>query len=47
MINLILRFHSVGVSTSDFESGNPSSNLGGTLYIFFKAEWSSGSVLDS
>ena len=22
--------HSVGVSTSDFESGNPSSNLGGT-----------------
>ena len=28
----ISRFHSVAVSTSDFESGTPSSNLGGTFF---------------
>ena len=31
LLLLNIRFHSVVVSTSDFESGNPSSNLGGTF----------------
>ena len=30
-IHLRLRFHGVMVSTLDFESGDPSSNLGGTF----------------
>ena len=38
-----IRFHGVTVSTLDFESNNPSSNLGGTF--FFKARWSSGMIL--
>ena len=37
------RLHGVTVSTSDFESGNPSSNLGGVLFIL--ARWSSGMIL--
>ena len=38
-------FHGVMVSTLDFESSDPSSNLGGTLYQL--TPWRNGSASDS
>ena len=34
-MKIIERFYGVMVSTPDFESGNPSSNLGRTSFLFF------------
>ena len=39
------RFYGVMVSTLDFESSDPSSNLGGTLYQL--TPWRNGSASDS